>query len=79
MRGCVRHFREYMEIIREGGKVKMNEELKKARNEYMREYMREYREKNREKINAQQREWTKNNPEKVREYQERFWSKKLKA
>lgn len=57
----------------------MNEELKKARNEYMREYMREYREKNKEKINAQRRQWAKENPEKIKEYQERHWAKKLKA
>ena len=43
----------------------------------MREYMAEYRKKNREKLNAQRREWAKNNPEKIREYQQRHWEKKL--
>lgn len=55
----------------------LSEEAKKARNEYMREYMKEYRKKNREKINAKRRQWAQDNPEKIQEYQERFWSKKL--
>lgn len=55
----------------------LSEEVRKARNEYMRKYMAEYRKKNRERLNAQRREWAKDNPEKIREYQERFWSKKL--
>lgn len=55
----------------------MNDGLKEARNAYMREYMAEYRKKNREKINAQRREWAKNNPDKVRQYQENYWQKKL--
>lgn len=55
----------------------LSEEAKKARNQYMREYMAEYRKKNRERLNAQRREWAKNNPEKIREYQQRHWEKKL--
>lgn len=55
----------------------MNDEIRKARNEYMREYMAEYRKKNREKLNAQRRAWVKDNPDKVKEYQERYWQKKL--
>lgn len=54
----------------------MGEDWKEKRNAYMREYMREYRKKNREKINAQKREWYRNNPDKIAEYQERFWAKK---
>lgn len=56
---------------------KMNDEIRKARNEYMREYMAEYRKNNREKLNAQRRAWAKDNPDKVKEYQERYWQKKL--
>lgn len=52
------------------------EAKKEYMRDYMREYMREYREKNREKLNAQRRVWAKNNPEKVVEYQERYWNKK---
>lgn len=60
-----------------GRQSEMNDGLKEARNAYMREYMAEYRKKNREKINAQRREWAKNNPDKVRQYQENYWQKKL--
>lgn len=56
----------------------MGEDWKEKRNAYMREYMREYRKKNREKINARKREWYKNNPDKAKEHQERYWAKKLK-
>lgn len=45
-----------------------SEKAKKAR----REYMRRYREKNREKINANQRKWYKENPEKVRVIKNRY-------
>lgn len=41
-------------------------------------YKREYRRKNREKINRQQREWRTANPEKVKDYQMRYWEKKAK-
>ena len=54
----------------------MNDKATENRKIYMREYMREYRKKNREKINAQKREWYRNNPDKIAEYQERFWAKK---
>ena len=50
----------------------MTEEAKKKRAEYMRKY----RAENREKINAAQRERNRNNPEKRREYQRRYWEKK---
>ena len=53
----------------------MNDKATENRRIYMREYMREYRKKNREKINAQKREWNKNNPDKLKEYQERYWEK----
>ena len=43
--------------------------------EARRNYKRQYRIKNRDKINAQQREWRANNPDKVREYQSRYWEK----
>ena len=38
-------------------------------------YKRKYRQKNREKINKQQREWRARNPDKVKEYQVRYWER----
>ena len=52
----------------------MDEEAKKAR----REYYREYREKNRERINENYRKWTRENPEKTKAIQARYWQKKAK-
>ncbi|MBD5521230.1 MAG: hypothetical protein HDR03_08435 [Lachnospiraceae bacterium] len=42
-------------------------------------YKREYRHKNREKINQKQREWRAANPERVKNYQVRYWEKKAKG
>lgn len=39
-------------------------------------YMREYRLKNRDKCNAISRRWRRNNPEKVKECNARYWEKK---
>ena len=50
----------------------MTEEAKKAR----REYYREYRKKNRERINENYRKWTRENPEKAKAIQARYWQKK---
>lgn len=50
----------------------MNELAKEAR----REYCRRYRAANREKMNAYQRTWKQNNPDKVKAAQERYWTKK---
>lgn len=55
----------------------MNDKINQSKNEYMRVYMQEYRKKNREKLNAQRRDWAKNNPDKIKKYQERYWQKKL--
>lgn len=52
----------------------MTLEAQKAR----RNYKRQYRSRNRDKINAQQREWRANNPDKVRKYNEKYWEKKAK-
>lgn len=41
--------------------------------EAQREYKRQYRDRNREKINRQQREWRAGHPEKVKQYQKRYW------
>ncbi len=41
--------------------------------EARRSYQREYRRRNREKINSQRRKWSNQNPDKVRECQERYW------
>jgi len=40
--------------------------------EYMREYNKRYREKHRDKLNARQREWRKNNKEKMPSYSDRW-------
>lgn len=53
----------------------MNEEQKKNRNEYMKEYMRGYREKHKFRINEKQRLWRKEHPEKVKEYNLKYWNK----
>lgn len=50
----------------------MNEAAKHARYEYMKRYRKE----NRERINELKREWNRNNPDKVKEYQERYWERK---
>ena len=53
-------------------------ELSVQAQEARRDYKRQYRARNREKINTQQREWRVNNPERVKEYQKRYWEKKAK-
>lgn len=42
-------------------------------------YRRQYRSKNRDRINAMQRAWNAQNPDKVREYQDRYWKKKAET
>lgn len=49
----------------------MSEAAKEAR----RIYMRGYRKANRERINEKQREWQKNNPDKVKASKERHYEK----
>lgn len=44
-----------------------------------REYQRQYRAANRAKMAAYQRKWSRENPEKVREYTARYWAKKAAA
>lgn len=56
----------------------MDNRAKEERNAYMRDYMAEYRKKNKERINAQKREWNKHNPDKLKEYRERYWERKAK-
>ncbi len=46
--------------------------------ETRKDYKKRYRLRNREKINEQQRAWRKANPDKVREYQARYWERKAK-
>lgn len=46
--------------------------------EQRRIYKNKYRQRNRDKINQQQRAWRADNPEKVREYQKRYWEKRAK-
>lgn len=50
----------------------MTAEARAAKNAYMREY----RTKNRDKCNANSRRWRRNNPEKVRECNIRYWERK---
>lgn len=50
----------------------MKEEAKKARAEYAKKY----REKNKDRLNAYRRNWNKENPDKVKQYQETYWGKK---
>lgn len=45
--------------------------------EQRRIYKNKYRQRNREKINQQQRVWRARNPDKVKEYQRRYWEKKV--
>lgn len=54
----------------------MTEQARQAKAAYQREYMREYRAKNREHINEKARAWFQANPDKAREYKERYWNKK---
>ena len=51
------------------------EELQMIR-EKKREYNRKYYRKNKKEINAHQRQWRKENPERVKEINERHWRKK---
>ena len=53
----------------------MNRQATAAR----REYKRLYRIQNRDKINAYHRQWAKNNPDKIKKYQDRYWSKKSRG
>ena len=50
----------------------MNEAAKKAKAEYQRNYCAKYR----EKINKQQRERRRADPERYKKYQETYWNKK---
>lgn len=56
----------------------MSDEAREQRNAYQREYLKKYREKNKDKLNEKQREWRKNNPDKVRQYQENYWTNRAK-
>lgn len=51
------------------------EEMTMEARQARREYRKHYRDRNREKINRQQREWRAGNPEKVRQYEKRYWEK----
>ena len=50
----------------------MTEEARKARAEYAKEY----RSRNKERLNAYRRQWNKDNPDKVKQYNETYWGKK---
>jgi hypothetical protein len=41
-----------------------------------RKYYQKYQQENRERLNKYQREWRAKNPDKVREYNQRYWEKK---
>ena len=53
----------------------MDEAAKEAR----RQYHREYAKNNRKRLNEAQNRWRQANPEKVREYDERYWKRKAEA
>lgn len=44
--------------------------------EARKKYQREYRDRNRDRINAIKRAWSSRNPDKLRQYQQRYWRKK---
>ena len=44
-----------------------------------REYMREYKKKNAKRINAYNRAWRKANPEKTKQYNINYWTKRAAA
>lgn len=46
--------------------------------EARREYYRKYNALNRKKINERHKKWIKNNPEKAKAIQARYWQKKAK-
>ena len=39
------------------------------------EYYKKYREDHKKRLNEQQRIWRNNNPDKTKQYQERYWTK----
>lgn len=43
------------------------------------EYQKAYREKNRDRIRIKNREWHQANPDKNKEYQERYWNKQAEG
>lgn len=53
----------------------LTEQARKVRNEYQRDYY----QNNKDKLLKMQREWRKNNPEKVKEYNKRYWENKNNA
>lgn len=54
----------------------MTEEARKLRNAYQNKGRKSWTTEQREAFNAYYRQWRKNNPDKVREYNERYWEKK---
>lgn len=56
----------------------VSEKQKKAIRAAKKEVAREYRARNKETLNAYRREWAQNNPDKIREYQARYWINKAK-
>jgi hypothetical protein len=43
------------------------------------QYAKEYRRKNRERLNEYRKQWAQDHPEKVKQYQETYWTKKAAA
>ena len=50
--------------------------LNEAAIEARKKYFREYRARNRDRLNARQRQWHKEHPEKTKKYLERYWLRK---
>ena len=53
----------------------LTEQARKVRNQYQRDYY----QNNKDKLLKMQREWRKSNPEKVKEYNKRYWENKSNA
>lgn len=45
--------------------------------ELRKDYLKKYRKEHREQINAYHRKWNKENPDKIKQYRENYWEKKL--
>lgn len=54
----------------------MTEQEKQQALEARREYLRKWRQKNKKRVNAYQKQYRKENPEKIKEINARYWMKK---
>lgn len=66
-------------VVPKNSKGVLNMEMNEKALQKKREYARQYRERNRDKINAQNREWRALHPDRVKEYNRRYWEKQAAA